>query len=432
VSVVGVRPTSPAARPVKSLRQPAFWLVLALLAAGAWRIIGIVRESFGLYPRATVTALGLFTLYAVPFWIFVDRLEYLEREPPLLLATAFAWGGLVATSTAIPGNAAVHNLIAKLVSPQFASAWGSAIAGPTIEELLKTLGIVAIVLIARAQVNSVLDGVVYGALVGLGFQVVENVVYAVNAVAVVGNGDRVGPVVSTFFLRGFLAGLWSHTLFSALAGAGVAYVVVRTDRSLAVRLCVAAAALLGAWLCHFVWNSPLLADGLGGGGFGLLAVLLVKGIPPLVMILVMVRSARHREADYYVGQLAALGDNRVATAGELRALSTGHNRAAARRYAHGRAGIKGRAAVRRLQRAQARLAVELSRLGPTLELHEPPFDRWYREALVQRYRLESMGHAEATVPTHRRRDLRIWLLGFGVLVVLLAAIWLATLALAGP
>jgi len=427
---VGVRPRSPAARPVKSLRLPAFWLVCALLGIGAWRITAIVRDAFGLYPRATAVALGLFSLYAVPFWIFVERLDYLEREPPLLLATAFAWGGLVATSTAIPGNAAVHNLLAKLVSPEFASAWGSAIAGPTIEELLKTLGIVAIVLIARAQVNSVLDGVVYGALVGLGFQVVENVVYAINAVALVGNGDQVGPVVATFFLRGFLAGLWSHTLFSALAGAGVAYVVVRTDRSLPVRLAVAGGALLGAWLCHFVWNSPLLGDGLGGG-FGLLAALLVKGIPPLAVILIMVRSARHREADYYVGQLAALGDTRVATVGELRALSTGHMRAAARRYAHGRAGIKARAAVRRLQRAQARLAVELSRLGPTLELDEPPFGRWYREALMQRYRLESLGHAEASVPAHRHRDLRVWLLGFGLIVVAIAAIWLAILALGG-
>jgi len=248
VTTVGVRPASPSARPAKSLRLPAFWLVLVLLGMGAWRIFAIVRDSFGLYPRATAVALGLFGLYAVPFWIFVERLDYLEREPPLLLATAFAWGGLVATSTAIPGNAAVHNLLAKLVSPEFTAAWGSAIAGPTIEELLKTLGIVAIVLIARAQVNSVLDGVVYGALVGLGFQVVENIVYAVNAVAIVGNGDRVGPVVSTFFLRGFLAGLWSHTLFSALAGAGVAYVVVRTDKPLWIRLVVAGGALGGAWL----------------------------------------------------------------------------------------------------------------------------------------------------------------------------------------
>ena len=83
--------------------------------------------------------------------------------------------------------------------------------------------LVMIALLAGSQINSVLDGFVYGALAGLGFQVVENIVFALNAVDLAGAGDRGGPVVATFLLRGFLGGLWSHTLFTALAGAGVAY-----------------------------------------------------------------------------------------------------------------------------------------------------------------------------------------------------------------
>ena len=284
---------------------------------GAVRVAGFVGESFADYPVATATALGLFTLYAVPFLIFVAALDYLEREPPLLMATAFLWGGLVATSISIRGTGALYNLLAKLVSPAFAATWGPALAGPTVEEVAKVLGVVAIVLIARAQVNSVLDGVVYGALVGLGFQVVENVAYAVNAVAMAGRGDQVGPVMATFLLRGFLAGLWSHTLFTALAGAGIGYLVVRTDRSALERVGVAAAAFAGAWACHLLWNSPLLGDGFGAGGLGLFAGLLVKGLPPLLMILLLVRAVRHHEADYYTAQLAALGDSRVATHGRV-------------------------------------------------------------------------------------------------------------------
>ncbi|GIF74711.1 PrsW family intramembrane metalloprotease [Asanoa siamensis] len=353
-----VHPTPEWARPGKSLLLPAFWVVLMLIAGGAVRLGLFVRESLAAYPTATLLALVLFALYAVPFCVFVAALDYLEREPPLLLATAFAWGGLVATSISIRGNAAVHNLVAKLASPGLAAEWGSALAGPTVEEIAKTLGIIAIVLVARAQVNSVLDGVVYGSLVGLGFQVVEDVVYAVNAVAVAGGGDQVAPVVATFLLRGFLAGLWSHTLFGALAGAGIGYLAVRTDRPLFVRLFVAVLSVLGAMAIHFLWNSPLLSL---GGGAGIFGDLFVKGIPPLLMILLLVRGVRHREADYYVGQLAALGDRRIATEDELRVLGHGHLRAGARRYAHGRAGVKGRRAVRRLQRAQARLAVELSR-----------------------------------------------------------------------
>ena len=71
------------------------------------RVAGFVGESFADYPVATAAALGLFTLYAVPFLIFVAALDYLEREPPLLHGDGVPWGGLVATSTAIRGNAAL-------------------------------------------------------------------------------------------------------------------------------------------------------------------------------------------------------------------------------------------------------------------------------------------------------------------------------------
>jgi RsiW-degrading membrane proteinase PrsW (M82 family) len=386
---------------------------------------GIFRVALGTYPSATLVAIGLFALYAVPFWIFVGGLDYLEGEPPLLRAMAFAWGGLVATTTAISGNTAAHNLVAKLVSPGFAAAWGSALAGPTNEEILKTLGVVAIVLIAGAQVNSVLDGVVYGALVGLGFQVIEDIVYAVNAVALAGNGDRVGPVIATFFGRGFLAGLWSHTLFSALAGAGMAYVVVRTDRPLWTRLLVAAGALAGAWLCHFVWNSPVLPDDVGY--VGVFAGLLLKGIPPLLLVLWVVRCARAREADHYAAHLGALGDPAVATEGELRALRSGRLRAAARRYAYSRAGLRGRAAVRGLQRAQARLAVELSRAG----LGHAAAAYRYREVLLARQRLWALGHPDALAPAQRGRAWRQRLAGPGTAVLVLVAVALAIRALVG-
>lgn len=252
-----VQPTPNGTTKRRSLLLPAFWTMVALIVVGAWRMVRMIGPAFGQYPVATAVATVLFGLYAIPFVIAARSVDFLEREPALLVAGAAAWGGLVATTTAISGNAAAHDLLAKLVSPAFAATWGPAIAGPTIEELLKTLGIVMIVLVARKQINSVVDGAVYGAFVGLGFQVVEDIIYAVNAVGINGRGDQVGPVIVTFVLRGFLAGLWSHTLFSALAGAGIAYYVVRRNRSLSRRLAVAVGCMLGAGACHFLWNAGL-------------------------------------------------------------------------------------------------------------------------------------------------------------------------------
>ncbi|GLW34069.1 PrsW family intramembrane metalloprotease [Actinoplanes regularis] len=408
-------------RPIALTRLPAFWVVLVLLAAGAVRMSQILAKFLQTYPIATITALGLFGLLAVPFWFFVQELDFLEREPAALLVVAFAWGGLVATSVSIPGSTALENLIAKLGSPGLAAEWGAALAGPTVEEIAKTLGVVAIVVIARSQVNSVLDGVVYGSLVGLGFQIVEDIVFAIGAVALAGQGDDVRPVVTTFLVRGFLAGVWSHTLFGALAGAGIGYLVVSVDRSWWRRIAMAALALFGAWASHVLWNSPLFRDGLGNGAVALLAVLVFKGLPPLLLILYLVRRAHDREAEYYVARLAGLDDPEVITEGEMRALGSGSRRAAARRHAADQAGNKARATVRRLQRAQARLAVELSRAPEHAEQH-------HCEVREHRATLKALGHPEAVEGAHSWRHTAS---SIGTAAVAIAVLWVALSALGG-
>ncbi|WP_436524862.1 PrsW family intramembrane metalloprotease [Actinoplanes sp. HUAS TT8] len=412
-----------AASPARPYRAPAFWVVITLLAAGAVRMSQILAKFLDSYPIATLTALVLFALLAVPFWLFVQELDFLEREPAGLLVVAFAWGALVATSVSIPGSTALENLIAKLGSPGLAADWGAALAGPTVEEIAKTLGVVAIVLIARSQVNSVLDGVVYGALVGLGFQIVEDIVFAIGAVAFAGQGDEVQPVITTFLVRGFLAGVWSHTLFGALAGAGIGYLVVSTDRGWPRRITMAMLALFGAWASHVLWNSPLFREGLGNGAVALLAVLAFKGLPPLLLILWLVRRAHDREAEYYVERLKTLDDPEVITEGELRALGSGSRRAAARRHAAERAGRKARATVRRLQRAQARLAVELSRAPEQANQDQHHLDvRRHRATLI------AMGHPEAVEGARSWRHTASTVVTAAVAI---AVLWVALSALGG-
>ncbi len=268
--------------------------------------------------------------------------------------------------------------------------------GAGVEEILKVLGVVTIALIARGQINSVVDGLVYGALVGLGFQVVEDIVYAINAVVVSAGQDQVGPVVVTFFLRGFLGGLWSHTLFTGISGAGVAYVLVQRDQSKLVRGLVFAGLLGVAWFFHFLWNSPLLADGFGYGVAGVLAAMLIKGLPALAVGVILVLAAERREADYYAAILARLGDHKLATPEEIRALVWPSKRVAERRRARLRLGWAGARAVRRLQRAQARLAVAVSR-DPDAEIL-----RRRLSVLARRHELTALSLAAGQV---RRRQL---------------------------
>lgn len=414
------------------LTLPALWMMVALLAAGAWRFGSVLRRSFSAYPVATSVALALFALYAIPFIMLLRVIDYLEGEPIILQATAMAWGGLVATSAAIAGSAALQDILAKLVSPAFAADWGPAVAAAALEELLKVLGVVAIALVGRGQIRSVVDGFVYGALVGLGFQVVENIVFSVNAVALAGGEDEVGPVLVTFLLRGFIGGLWSHTLFTALAGAGVAYAMVRRDRSPAVRGLVAAGLMLSAWGFHFLWNSPLLGDGFGYGILGVLAALLLKGVPALALGVTLIMVAERREADYYSAVLASLGDPRIATPDEIRALVSPRRRVAARRGARLRAGLPGARAVRRLQKAQALLAVALAK-DPSREPGPEVLQR-RRAVLARRHQLTALGLAAGVGPTRRTAALQnsaVMVVQALVIGVLVAGVGIAIRVLGG-
>jgi RsiW-degrading membrane proteinase PrsW (M82 family) len=394
-----VAPVQVSSGRARALRTLPAWIMLAVLfGAGVWRLIPIVRQSFAMYPTASTVAIVLFGLYAVPFVLLLRAIDYLKRQPALLRLAAFAWGGVVATSAAIVGGSALQDVLAKTVSPGFAAQWGPSVGAAGLEEVLKLLGVLAIALAAPRALTSVVDGFVYGALVGLGFQVIEDVLFAVNAVALNGAGDVAGPVVVTFVLRGFVGGLWSHTLFTALAGAAVAYTLGRTERSGTARAVIAVALFAAAWGSHFMWNSPWLSDGFGYGPLGGLAAVIVKGIPALVVAVLLIVAAERREADYYSALLAGLADPRIATAEEIRALVSPRRRLGARRQARSRLGLAGGHAVRRLQRAQALLAVALAR-DPSRQRGTEVLRR-RRDVLGSRHRLVAL--ALAGSPGNRR------------------------------
>jgi RsiW-degrading membrane proteinase PrsW (M82 family) len=349
-------------------------------ALGFWRIGTVLWRGLVDFPAATITAIVLFALYAVPFILVVRMIDYLQREPLSAQVMAVLWGGTVATSAALSGGAAVQNLLAKAVDSAAAAAWGPAITGAAVEETVKVAGVVAIALVAPRRISGMLDGFVYGALVGLGFQVVENIVFSLSAVALDSGVDAVEPVIATLLVRAVFGGLWSHTLFTALAGAGVGYALGRRDRP-RWRRAGAAAALLGAAAgFHFLWNSPALASG-AQGLLGVAALIVIKGIPAVIVGVVLVVAAERLQADYYSGLLAGVGDPRVATPEEIAALISPRRRSAARGRARARLGRGGARAVRRLQRAQAQLAVALSQ-DPGAEVL-----RRRRDVLSRRHRL---------------------------------------------
>lgn len=348
-------------------RKAAFWLYALLLLYGALTLVALFAPRFVQWPLGSVVALLLLVAYTIPIAAYINHLDLFEREPRGMLLGAFLWGGLIATALALTANRAVEDLASKLVGPDFSSEWSAAIAGATDEETLKVLGVITLVLIARAQFNGLVDGFVYGALVGLGFQVVEDQVYALNSVAMSGGENQVGSVVGILFLRGILTGLYSHTLYTAVSGMGIAFVATRPGRPLLSRLGVGFLLFAAAWGMHFFWNSPLITGMAGGSPSGvaallrLLASILVKGVPGFLFFLLLFRVAMAREVHGFEALVAGEVESGAITRDELATLTSLRRRRAARHRARERQGTTAARLVRALQRQQLALALALAR-----------------------------------------------------------------------
>lgn len=349
-------PTAPARRPVPrwgiqtgllQLRQPAFWLFVVALAGGLLYGLLIQLAAILVSPAGWLLSLVLLLLYAVPVLLVVRWLDLYEREPRSLLIGAFTWGYFVAPLFAGFSNDFWGVVIAKLGGADFAAEWSAALTAPVVEETYKYLGVVVLFLIARAEFDDLIDGFVYGAIVGLGFATAEDLMYFMFNF-----GGSIPAVIDGFYLRVILSGLYGHVTFTGIAGIGLAYFVShRFDRPLSRRLLVAGGLLLLAMAAHFVWNSPWL-DGLPP-----LLYTTFKGLPFLIGLLVLLWLARKRENKALAEVLASEIGQPGLLAGEVEVLDDWRTRWATALRLRRAAGPQAQRLFRQLQREQVKLAL---------------------------------------------------------------------------
>ena len=209
-------------------------------------------------------ALALSSLLAlVPLTIlwFLDRRE---RESPWLFAAAFLWGGLIATALALPLNTAFfklmdewlvhHPMLAVILGPEASLMLAAPISAPIAEEFAKALGVLLLFWLLRAEFDNMRDGLVYGALVGLGFTWFEAALYVANVYAkfgVAAYGLQLGARYALF-------GLGGHAMFTALFSASLG-LALQTRRKW-LRILAPIAGLCLAIAAHMLNNAlPLFA-----------------------------------------------------------------------------------------------------------------------------------------------------------------------------
>jgi protease PrsW len=188
------------------------------------------------------------------------RLARPLRPPPLTWsAAALAWGATAAAGCALLANKGLIGLWSKGAGIQFAANWSASLSAPLNEETLKLCGVIMIVLAAPRVIQGPLDGMIIGALVGLGFQVTENVTYGLNNIVLAGATDPGRAVIDSALIRVGLTALGSHWTMTAVAGAGVGYIVARLRGAEHGGVLPGVACLLTAMAMHLLFDAPRLA-----------------------------------------------------------------------------------------------------------------------------------------------------------------------------
>ena len=248
---------------LKIRRTLVVLFVLALLSVGAYAVDTPSAFLIALIPLA----------YTIPAFIWLDRLE---PEPRAMRWNASLWGGGISVLVASVAN--------EFTDASFGTTAALVISAPVAEEIMKTLGILGAA--KRNQIDSPLDGVVYAGYVGLGFAMVENIIYFSQAIA----DDDLGLV---FVMRGLFSP-FAHPFFTLWVGLAIGAAVQkgRSRRFAAVR------GLFLAMALHASWNAS--------GVNGYFALLLLGHIVLFVIVVRRLRRMRREEIALVQGRLKQL------------------------------------------------------------------------------------------------------------------------------
>ncbi len=226
-----MRRTDPPPSPRRSSRRRRGFALAVLILAAAF--------ALDLNAPAIVVVAAL-----IPATAFTALIAWFERRSPLPwlpMLAALLWGGTVAALGALlvndfAGRILANGMVATLIAP-------------LVEEACKASALVVLLLVWNDAWRDVREGMIYGALVGVGFAATENLGYYVLAAV----QDGPPGLARALYLRGVLEGL-NHAAFTAMIGAGAGYARGAYCAFRGARLWVTLSAFLLAVATHALWN----------------------------------------------------------------------------------------------------------------------------------------------------------------------------------
>ncbi|HDS44601.1 MAG TPA: PrsW family intramembrane metalloprotease [Methanomicrobia archaeon] len=159
-------------------------------------------------------------IVSVLWFLYIYQKDVFEPEPLGQIVKAVAWG-------------AVPAVILSIILERYVFFWAGMLSAPIVEEACK--GIYLYWLRKDPVLEGPMDGLVYGAAVAIGFEIVENVLYSFSAEF----GIELAAV------RSIAVG---HILFTGFFGLMVGVAKIKAQHRMIFF------GYLGAVVMHFVWN----------------------------------------------------------------------------------------------------------------------------------------------------------------------------------
>ena len=328
------------------------------------------------------TAFGLFV---------VRRMDRNHKEPWRLVLVAPAWGAIVATSLVVWGETIWEQSAQRALVPGPGLDTSLAFMAGILEELAKGAAVLLLFLIMRDEFDDVVDGIVYGAAVGLGFNFLESISYMTNLYSIFqAEGFGFAAAAIQWYGRQVLGLFFGHATYTAYIGAGVG--IARQLPNVRQKIFAIVAGFIIAIAGHFSWDAWATFFPVDNTLFGLVEIhlrtLVMTGPFTAGLIALLLFGIRY-EGMNLVDQMrkeAATGQGAILPE-EVPILSSPWQRLRQRLQAFRRAGFPGYLKVSRLQTAQLDLAME----------------RWHRE----RKEIDSPLEAEQQLRQHVM-SLRHW------------------------
>jgi RsiW-degrading membrane proteinase PrsW (M82 family) len=200
-----------------------------------------------LVPVVAILGALIPTFFYVSFVWWLDRYE---KEPLWLLSLSFLWGAIPAAILSALLELALDIPLAALGDESLmANLASTAINAPLVEESVKGIALIGLVVLFRREFDDVLDGIVYGAMIGFGFAFSENLfAYFLPILTAEGLGAGLANILLRTLVFGF-----NHAFWTGITGAAVGY--ARLSRNWGERLLVPVAGWAAAVFLHGVHNA---------------------------------------------------------------------------------------------------------------------------------------------------------------------------------